>query len=91
MLGSRRNKLYASSRGKIEDASIITKHINTYVLFLFVHVDHIIFIDSSNTLLDDLLTSLTCEFAMKDLGPLYYFLEIETYSMQDDLVLIQSN
>ncbi|XP_020094156.1 uncharacterized protein LOC109714127 [Ananas comosus] len=46
---------------------------------LLLYVDDIIVTSSSSSLLDALIVTLQREFAMKDLGPLHYFLGIEVH------------
>jgi hypothetical protein len=46
-------------------------------IFLLVYVDDIIIANSSSSDAADLLQDLKSEFALKDLGPLNYFLSIE--------------
>ncbi|XP_026396726.1 uncharacterized protein LOC113291405 [Papaver somniferum] len=60
-------------------------------MILLVYVDDIIVVGSSDDLLQSFITFLKTEFAMKDLGPLHYFLGIEsTYdSSAKKLLLIQ--
>jgi hypothetical protein len=46
-------------------------------MYLLVYVDDIILISSSESATDHLVTALGAEFAVKDLGTLYYFLGLE--------------
>jgi hypothetical protein len=46
-------------------------------MFLFVYVDDIIVASFSSIAASDLLRALKTDFALKDLGPLHYFLGIE--------------
>jgi hypothetical protein len=46
-------------------------------MFVLVYVDDIIIASSSQKVVEHLLHKLSQEFALKDLGDLYYFLGIE--------------
>ena len=48
------------------------------VVFLLVYVDDIIVANSSQDVVDAMLRGLRADFALKDLGPLHYFLGIES-------------
>jgi hypothetical protein len=58
-------------------------------IFLLVYVDDIIIASSSSSVLSDLLHNLQWDFALKDLGPLHYFLGIEVSRSPDGLWLSQ--
>jgi len=45
--------------------------------YILLYVDDIILITSTNTLRKSIMSLLASEFAMKDLGPLSYFLGID--------------
>ncbi|XP_056687859.1 uncharacterized mitochondrial protein AtMg00810-like [Spinacia oleracea] len=51
-------------------------HRGTDVAYILLYVDDIILTASSNTLRKSIMTLLSAEFSMKDLGPLSYFLGI---------------
>jgi hypothetical protein len=59
-------------------------------IFLLVYVDDIIVASSSQEAVSALLQDLRAEFALKDLGPLHYFLGIEVKTINDGLHLSQS-
>lgn len=59
----------------------------TYIL---LYVDDVIRINSSHDLHKSIITLLASEFAMKDLGPLSYFLSIAVTIHADELFLSQS-
>jgi len=61
----------------ISDTSLFTKFTNSYTLFVLIYVDHIIIIGSSPSEITNLINNLSSSFALKDLGPLYHFLEIQ--------------
>jgi hypothetical protein len=58
-------------------------------IYFLIYVDDIIIISSSTAATDRLLGQLRSEFAVKDLGPLSYFLEIEVRRDSDGLTLMQ--
>jgi histone deacetylase 1/2 len=58
-------------------------------MYLLVYVDDIILISSSATAASRLVANLRSDFAVKDLGPLRYFLGIEVSPMSQGLVLTQ--
>lgn len=62
------------------DTSIFILRTPCYVMFMLTYVDDIILIGTLNAPFVNLLASLNREFSMKDLGPLYFFLGIETHT-----------
>jgi hypothetical protein len=58
---------------------------------ILVYVDDIIIVSSSSLAVDALLRDLNADFALKDLGPLHYFLGIEIQRIATGLVLRQEN
>jgi histone deacetylase 1/2 len=58
-------------------------------IYFLIYVDDIIIISSSTAATDRLLGQLRSEFAVKDLGPLSYFLGIEVRRDSDGLTLMQ--
>ncbi|XP_076958678.1 uncharacterized protein LOC143634502 [Bidens hawaiensis] len=71
------------------DTSLFIYHHGTAIAYLFLYVDDIILVTSSNTLRQRLMTTLASEFAMKDLGPLTYFLGILVTRNCDRMFLSQ--
>ncbi|XP_030443778.1 uncharacterized mitochondrial protein AtMg00810-like [Syzygium oleosum] len=67
--------VYASSRGRV---------------YLPLYVDDILVTGDTPELLRYLITRLSWEFAMKDLGPLYYFLGIKAHHRSDGTFLSQA-
>jgi hypothetical protein len=59
------------------------------MMFLLVYVDDIIIAISSSSATSELLQALKDDFALKDLGPLHYFLGIEVHHTSDGLRLSQ--
>jgi histone deacetylase 1/2 len=58
-------------------------------IYLLVYVDDIIVASSSSSAVSDLLRTLQADFALKDLGPLHYFLGIEVQKTDQGLCLSQ--
>jgi histone deacetylase 1/2 len=56
---------------------------------MLVYVNHIIVVSSTASAIDRLLKQLRCDFLVKDLGRLGYFLGIEVKHMKDGIVLHQ--
>lgn len=57
--------------------SMFVLHMGSHILILLLHVDDIILTGSSSTLLSSFISSLSNQFAMKDLGDLHYFFGIQ--------------
>jgi hypothetical protein len=58
-------------------------------MYLLVYVDDIILISSSESATTRLVTALSADFAMKDLGKLHYFLGLEVTHCDAGLTLTQ--
>ncbi|KAJ9560396.1 hypothetical protein OSB04_005556 [Centaurea solstitialis] len=71
------------------DNSLFIYHHGHDVAYLIIYVDDIILTTSSDQLRQQLMTILAGEFAMKDLGPLSYFLGISVTRTGDTLFLSQ--
>jgi hypothetical protein len=78
---------FASSKG---DTSLFIYHKANITIFLLIYVDDIIVTSSSDKAINALLQDLTSDFAIKDLGPLHYFLGIEVQPLHDGLILTQA-
>jgi hypothetical protein len=72
------------------DVSLFYYRKGSVVIFLLVYVDDIIVASSSSAVVTTLLWDLGGDFALKDLGPLHYFLGIEVHRTPNDLCLSQS-
>jgi histone deacetylase 1/2 len=59
-------------------------------LFLLVYVDDILITGSNPLAISQLITNLSQEFAVKDLGRLKYFLGMEAHQLAEGLLLSQS-
>ncbi|XP_035838982.1 uncharacterized mitochondrial protein AtMg00810-like [Helianthus annuus] len=73
------------------DNSLFIYHHGTDVAYLLIYVDDIILTTSSDLLRQKLMTTLAGEFAMKDLGPLSYFLGISVARTGNTLFLSQQS
>jgi hypothetical protein len=58
-------------------------------MYLLIYVDDIIIVSSTDAAVEALLNDLRSEFALKNLGPLNYFLGIEVKLSSDGIVLTQ--
>ncbi|XP_022019527.1 uncharacterized mitochondrial protein AtMg00810-like [Helianthus annuus] len=72
------------------DTSLFIYHHGSDIAYLLTYVDDIILTTSSNTLCDRLMSTLSGEFAMKDLGPLSYFLGISVTRTGNSMFLSQA-
>ena len=59
------------------DTSLFLYNKSDVTVFVLIYVDDIIVTSSSDCAISALLQDLTCEFAIKDLGELHFFLGIE--------------
>lgn len=59
------------------------------ILVLLLYVDDIILTGSHSPLLDQFISLLSRQFAMKDLGQLHYFLGVQAVRSSDGLYLSQ--
>uniref|UniRef100_A0A453IDZ6 Reverse transcriptase Ty1/copia-type domain-containing protein n=1 Tax=Aegilops tauschii subsp. strangulata TaxID=200361 RepID=A0A453IDZ6_AEGTS len=71
------------------DASLFVYHHGVDTAYLLLYVDDIILTASTVALLQRLTAHLCDEFALKDLGPLHYFLGIEVVRRPDGFFLHQ--
>jgi hypothetical protein len=71
------------------DISLFLFNKDDIQIYFLIYVDDIIIISSSPAATDRLLGQLRDDFAMKDLGPLSYFLGIEVRHHSDGLTLTQ--
>ncbi|PKH47874.1 hypothetical protein CRG98_050414 [Punica granatum] len=72
------------------DSSLFILRHSTYVIFLLVYVDDIILTGTPGAPFQSFLAALHKEFAVKDLGPLHFFLGMEARSDSTRLYLTQS-
>uniref|UniRef100_A0A2N9HY12 Reverse transcriptase Ty1/copia-type domain-containing protein n=1 Tax=Fagus sylvatica TaxID=28930 RepID=A0A2N9HY12_FAGSY len=75
--------------GSRSDSSLFIYKTTSLTMFILIYVDDIIITASQPESIDDLLLSLTHEFAVKDLGNLNFFLGIEVLSNPHGIILSQ--
>jgi hypothetical protein len=71
------------------DVSLFILNKGGVQIYMLIYVDDIIIISSSSATVDRLLSQLRNDFAVKDLGPLAYFLGIECQHTTHGLILSQ--
>jgi hypothetical protein len=72
------------------DHSLFTYHHGSDVAYILLFVDDIILVTSSVSLETKIMSHLSTEFAMKDLGPLTYFLGVSVKHSKEGLFLSQA-
>lgn len=77
-------------RASLSDASLFIYNDGTHEMFLLIYVDDFLITGSSEALLHRLVSFMGVHFAMKDLGPLHYFLGIEASFQGSTLLLSQT-
>jgi hypothetical protein len=83
---------YITSLGFVEaksDTSLFVFRRGTNTVYLLLYVDDIVLTASSAALLQQTISALKQEFAMKDLGPLHHFLGVSVQHQADGLFLTQ--
>ena len=73
----------------ISDHSLFIYHHGNDTAYILLYVDDIILTASSDALRNSIMSKLSVEFAMKDLGPLSYFLGISVIKHTGGLFLSQ--
>jgi hypothetical protein len=71
------------------DSSLFIFRTHTALILLLVYVDDIIVTSNQSSLLINIISQLSTEFCMKDLGPLHFFLGIEVNCFSGGLFLSQ--
>jgi histone deacetylase 1/2 len=71
------------------DTSLFLYDKSGITIFVLIYVDDIIVTSSSDCAVSALLKDLNVHFAIKDLGPLHFFLGIEVKRISDGLLLTQ--
>uniref|UniRef100_A0A2N9F894 Reverse transcriptase Ty1/copia-type domain-containing protein n=1 Tax=Fagus sylvatica TaxID=28930 RepID=A0A2N9F894_FAGSY len=75
--------------GSLSDTSLFIYKSSIYTMFILIYVDDIIITSSSSLAIDNLLSSLQHDFAVKNLGSLHYFLGIEVIRNTAGILLSQ--
>ena len=73
------------------DPSLCVFHSAHRILALLLYVDDMLLTGSSTELVNSIIHILSCEFSMKDLGPVHHFLGVEISTTVDGLQLSQSH
>ena len=76
-------------RSTRSDASLFVYHQGSVTAYFLLYVDDIILMACMAGLLSQLTARLRAEFAIKDLGPLHYFLGVEVVHRPDGFFLHQ--
>nr|GFB84440.1 copia protein [Tanacetum cinerariifolium] len=76
-------------KGSKTDASLFIYSRGDTLLYILVYVDDIIVTDNNKGTIDNIICQLGSDFALKDLGPLNYFLGIEIVSHVSGILLSQ--
>jgi hypothetical protein len=71
------------------DVSMFIYKKGSITIYFLVYIDDIIVTSSSSMAIDALILDLKQDFALKDLGPLHYFLGIEVKPLENGLFLTQ--
>ena len=72
------------------DSFLFVHHSAAGTVYLLLYVDDMVLTGSNPSLIKTLITWLSNEFAMKDLGSLHYFLGVEVHHNSHDLFLSQT-
>ena len=75
--------------GSRSNSSLFIYKTKSLTMFILIYVDDIIITSSQPKAIDDLLLSLTHDFAVKDLGTLNFFLRIEVLPNPHGILLSQ--
>ncbi|CAJ2636366.1 unnamed protein product [Trifolium pratense] len=73
----------------VSDHSLFIYHHGNDIVYILLYVDDIILDASSDTLRSSIMAQLSSEFAMKDLGPLSYFLGVSVTRHSEGIFLSQ--
>ena len=72
------------------DSSLFVHHTIANTIYLLLYVDDMVLTGNNSALIQTLITRLSTEFAMKDLGSLHYFLGVEAQHNSQGLFLSQT-
>lgn len=76
-------------RNSYSDCSLFIYHQGSYHIYLLLYVDDIILTASSHSLIYHVITRLSSEFPMTDLGPISFFLGIAASRTKKGMLLSQ--
>lgn len=74
-------------RATRSDSSLFVLRRGTDIAYLLLYVDDIVLTGSSMSLLQNIVDRLRAKFAVKDMGPLRFFLGIDVKRTKDDFYL----
>ncbi|XP_034685771.1 uncharacterized mitochondrial protein AtMg00810-like [Vitis riparia] len=74
----------------LADSSLFVHHTIAGTVYLLLYVDDMVLTTTNPALIKTLITRLSKEFAMKDLGSLHYFLSVEVQHNSQGLFLSQT-
>ena len=75
--------------GSQSNTSLFICRTSSFTMYVLIYVDDIIITSSSSDAIDTLLSQLHDDFAVKNLGPLKFFLGIEVLSNPNGAILSQ--
>ncbi|XP_041001838.1 uncharacterized mitochondrial protein AtMg00810-like [Juglans microcarpa x Juglans regia] len=75
--------------GSRSDTSLFIHTSSKFTMYILIYVDDILITCSDKCAIDELLNTLHCDFAIKDLGRLNFFLGIEALHSKGKLILSQ--
>ena len=73
------------------DPSLLVKHSEGDILIILSNIDGIIIIGSDNFNVNQVITSLSSKFSIKDVSNLHYFLGVEVIHNSTGLILTKDN
>ena len=76
-------------RSENEPTLYVKKKGKSDFIVICLYVDDIIYINSSNSLLDKFKSQMMSEFEMSYMDLLYYFLGLEVYQVEDEIFISQ--
>ena len=72
------------------NSSLFILHKGQSIVLLLIYVDDIIVTGNDNNIISDLISTLSSEFSLKDLGSLHYFLGLEVKYLPNGLFVSQT-
>lgn len=82
--------LHLGFHGSHADSSLFVLRKNTGIIVLLLYVDDIVVTGNNSNVLDSLISQLSNQFSLKDMGTLHFFLGIEVLPYKDGLYLSQA-
>ncbi|XP_022860440.1 uncharacterized protein LOC111380988 [Olea europaea var. sylvestris] len=72
------------------DSSLFVYHSSLGTVYLLLYVDDMVITGSNPSMIQSIITRLSKEFSMKDLGDIHYFLDVEVQANEKGLSLSQT-